>query len=119
MPKTIWQGSLPSHNSGNVQKFHDLLVGRSPDKRILHHCSVWYLVNFQLGAALYLLVLGTGYLVLLYTWCLVLASERERKVDTDVVVVQESGGGQNQQESGGACYQSDHRHFPGCAMIPR
>ena len=54
---------------------------------------------------------------ILGAWCL--RVQRERKVDTDVVVVQESGSGQNQQESGGACYQSDHRHFPGCAMIPR
>ena len=66
-----------------------------------------------------IILAGAGYLVLLFIWCLVLASERERKVDTDVVVVQESGGGQNQQESGGACDQSDHRHFPRCAMIPR
>ena len=66
MPKkNLGKGtSLPPPNSGNVQKFHDFLVGRCPDKRILHHCSVWYLVNFQLGAALYLLVLGTWYLVL-------------------------------------------------------
>ena len=81
MPKkNLGKGtSLPPPNSGNVQKFHDFLVGRSPDKRILHHCSVWYLVNFQLGAALYLLVLGTWYLVLLYTWCLVLAGAKREK----------------------------------------
>ena len=71
----------------------------------------------KLRAGYCIILAGAGCLVLLYTWCL--RVQRERKVDTDVVVVQESGSGQNQQESGGVCYQSDHRHFPGCAMIPR
>ena len=68
---------------------------------------------------------GAGRASLHGTWCCFILGawylrvQRERKVDTDVVVVQESGGGQNQQESGGACDQSDHRHFPRCAMIPR